>query len=228
MKKLIATLICLMPLAGCWWDSAPETYKGTAEIKFDNGQTVTRDFQCDFRAQQATRMCSFIVPLPFEQWVEFRPIILPGDGKTILLSKNNWDEYNKQDVRNKLRKKFGTDLAKKNLKTIFSSSFSFTITAHARKEDRYLVEALGGEGFWYDEKPTAQSEDRRHSYFVVDAEQLEDGWKMGYSEHFDKLLLWKKSSVARGYWDFWEPIYSGPQKAQVLLKWEPVPANSLS
>lgn len=228
MKKLIAALICLMPLAGCWWDSAPETYKGTAEIKFDNGQTVTRDFQCDFRAQQATRVCSFNVLIPYQNWVNFRPKVLPNDGKTILLSKDNWDEYSKQNTRNKLREKFGTDQARKNLQTSFSNSFSFTITAHARKENRYLVEALGGEGFWYDQKPTAQSEDRRHNYFVIDADQLEEGWTMGYSEHFEQLLRWKKSSMARGYWDFWEPSYSGPQKAHVVIKWEPVPANSLS
>ncbi|PKR50460.1 hypothetical protein [Thalassospira marina] len=67
MKKLIAALFCLMPLAGCWWDSAPETYKGTAEIKFDNGQTVNRDFQCDFRAQQATRSCDFEIKLSQEE-----------------------------------------------------------------------------------------------------------------------------------------------------------------
>ncbi len=180
MKKLIATLICLMPLAGCWWDSAPEAYKGTAEIKFDNGQTASRDFQCDFRAQQATRKCDFSI------------------------------DFNKEEMQ----KAFKEDYPAKVV-------LNFSISANGRKEDRYMitVQPPFPDKSWrvrflqYDlfpwklkAEPVARTEENVPAY-VVDANQLDEGFPIS--------LLFDTRPKAM-------------TNLEVEIKWEPVPANSLS
>jgi hypothetical protein len=185
MKKLIATLICLMPLGGCWWDSAPETYKGTAEIKFDNGQTASRDFQCDFRAQQATRKCDFSIDLNKEEM------------------QKAFEDYSDDKV-----------------------VLNFSISANGRKEDRYMITVLPpffGESsdelsraermlrnnllpLKLKSVPVARTENNIPAY-VVDADQLEDGFPISIIVF---MLTGTDSTV------------------QITIKWEPVPANSLS
>ncbi|OSQ39093.1 hypothetical protein [Thalassospira sp. MCCC 1A01428] len=181
MKKIIAALLCLMPLAGCWWDSAPETYKGTAEIKFDNGQTVSRDFQCDFRAQQATRSCDFSIDL----------------------------------AKDEIQQAFEQDFS------MFKVVLNFSITANARKEDRYMitVQPPFPEQSWrvrwlqYDlfpwkleAEPVARTEANVPAY-VVDADQLDEGFPIS--------LLFDTRPKAM-------------TNLEVVIKWKSVPANSLS
>ena len=177
MKKLICALATLLPLSGCWWNDAPETYKGVATLTFENGGTFTQDFACDFRAQQALRLCEFAISF------------------------------------------VGDERAESAVPKGMTFGMNVGISGHGRKEERYMLtmEAPYPELTWrqrifqrmmipwsVNPEPVAKTEEGKPAQ-IVTADNLEEG--------VVTTLEFRTTKAEQGL---------------LKIKWEPVPANSLT
>jgi len=214
VNKSMIAIGALLALSGCWWDDAPETYQGTATLTFANGEAVSEKFECDFRAQQATRSCKFVIPYEMASWVQIeRKPVEDTEGKGGMY-----------------RQMFGTDQVMNELKARFGAKkmVEVTLDAHARKEGRYLLLPLLGTAWRAETPPSATREGTNYRYYIAQDEQLLSGWSMSYAYDNESYLNFVRSITQKGVWDFFEMTYSGPDSASLAIQWEPVPAASLS
>ncbi|WOI08936.1 hypothetical protein [Thalassospira lucentensis] len=217
MKKLICALATLLPLSGCWWNDAPETYKGVATVTFDNGESFSHDFACDFRAQQATRHCDFVLSFKKKDWISVG--VKSGRESEIISEdiKSYLPVYNHVKVGDGLRQRVAKD-----------GRISVTIDAHAREEGRYML-LTAFDGWWLANTPaTATREGSRQTYYVLENDGLSEGFTMGFKPRFSFYVENLKYSTKRGVWEYWDVQYDGPTSAKLDIRWEPVPANSLT
>ncbi|WOI08937.1 hypothetical protein [Thalassospira lucentensis] len=221
MKKLICALATLLPLSGCWWNDAPETYKGVATVTFDNGESFSQDFTCDFRAQQATRHCDIKFHFDMKNWISAERIDFPQAEKEKL-------GFYYASMENQ----FGSAKAGENLrKSASKGSIEISIDAHARKDDRYLLNMMMGSWWSPDQYPTAPREGTNYKFYVLEDDALGEGFEMGFSSNFEDLVEFRKfvtPPLQRAVWKFFRLQYHGPARANVEIRWEPVPANSLT
>lgn len=225
MKKLICALAALLPLSGCWWNDAPETYKGVATLTFDNGDAVTRDFACDFRGQQAKRICSFAVSFRDERYAVKVPEWECG-----------YKSPSYKDACDSMRimQQPDFDAAQKRIAGLYDSALNnrsiiVRIDAHARKEDRYLV-FISSELPWYRvSNPTVPTDNGEMAY-LANSTQLDEGvsheLKVDKLEFFLSRVIKKIELDNKGDMSF-DPL-AAPMKATLKIRWEPVPANSLT
>ncbi len=143
-------------LAGCWWDDAPEIYKVTVSVIEDGSDIQSHEFICDFRGQTATRNCN-------EQFFyrDNHLRLVPDQRAT---------------TPEAVAKALDLTPVLQELYLHMGSLIEVAISAHGRKDDRYMI-SVSSPGGWYEKnRADAKNEFGKDVYISSDS-ALREGWE---------------------------------------------------
>lgn len=156
MFRFLMLLPIAALLSGCWWDDAPELYKVTVGIVEVGAEIQSKEFICDFRGQTATRICQ-------EQffYVDNHLRLVP-DARA-----------QKPDA---VAKALDLTPVLQELSLHMGTLIEVKISAHGRKDDRYMI-AMNSPGGWYEKNRAQAKNEFGDNVFITSDAELRDGWK---------------------------------------------------